>query len=56
MKLDEYLIWRDEMLMLDKPGRLLDTPRGECSVVSQIHITMNGYALVHVDVLRERMT
>lgn len=38
MKLDEYLIWRDEMLMLDRPGHLLDTPRGECSVVSQIMV------------------
>ena len=38
LSLQEYLQWRQEVLSLDKPGRVLQTPRGECSVVSQVMV------------------
>lgn len=38
LSLQEYLQWRQEVLAADKPGRVLQTPRGECSVVSQVMV------------------
>ena len=38
LSLQEYLQWRQEVLNHDKPGHVLQTPRGECSVVNQVMV------------------
>jgi hypothetical protein len=38
LSLQEYLRWRGEILALKCPGRVVQTPRGECSVFNQVMV------------------